>query len=497
MVEENEQKRETHRLKKRFGRRYFLFRAAAILVGLFPLLLFELSLHVIGWQEPGGVVDPYVGFTEIRPLFERNEQSGRFEIAPSRQPLFCPASFLIDKPDNGVRIFCIGGSTVQGRPFEPATSFTQWLQLSLETAAPSTHWEVVNCGGVSYASYRLAPIVEEVMAYQPDLIVLYTGQNEFLEDRTYQSIKSTPQWLIRTHERLSTFKTYAFLRSCVVNSPAEETTNSQLPTEVEARLDFQGGLAKYQRNNPWQQSVIQHFEHNLHRIVKAARQVRVPIVICNPVSNLKDAAPFKSQNGELTAEQQSQFDQLWQSAMEFPANNAQEEFDVLSELANLDPIHADVQFRLGQAHIRRGNTEQALLHLIRAKDEDVCPLRILSPMYDVIDSVCTQHDVPLLDVKKMFEDRAGDGIPGRESLIDHVHPTIHGHQLVADLLLDWMVDNQWIKLDATFPDRQAAVYQSHLESLPNIYFELGKDRLAGLKRWAEGRVTRKHENLKD
>ena len=33
-------------------------------------------------------------------------------------------------------------------------------------------------------------------------------------------------------------------------------------------------------------------------------------------------------------------------------------------------------------------------------------------------------------------------------------------------------------------------FESHFQSLPFLYFELGKDRLAGLKRWAEGRVTK-------
>ena len=44
---------------------------------------------------------------------------------------------------------------------------------------------MINCGGVSYASYRLGPILDEVLGYEPDLIMLYTGHNEFLEARTY------------------------------------------------------------------------------------------------------------------------------------------------------------------------------------------------------------------------------------------------------------------------------------------------------------------------
>ena len=80
-----------------------------------------------------------------------------------------------------------------GRPYTVETAFSSWLQLFLQYADPSKKWEVVNCGGVSYASYRLVPILEEVLEnYTPDLVILYTGQNEFLEDRTYAHLKNLP-----------------------------------------------------------------------------------------------------------------------------------------------------------------------------------------------------------------------------------------------------------------------------------------------------------------
>ena len=31
------------------------------------------------------------------------------------------------------------------------------LELSLRAARPEREWDVINCGGVSYASYRLVP----------------------------------------------------------------------------------------------------------------------------------------------------------------------------------------------------------------------------------------------------------------------------------------------------------------------------------------------------
>ncbi len=64
----------------------------------------------------------------------------------------------------------LGGSTVQGHPFSVETSFTTWLELSLKAADPSRHWRVVNCAGVSYATYREAIVVKELLGYKPDLL---------------------------------------------------------------------------------------------------------------------------------------------------------------------------------------------------------------------------------------------------------------------------------------------------------------------------------------
>lgn len=479
----------------RLKQRSILFRVGAIFLGLLPFLLFELVLHIVGWQQPNSIRDPYVGFTEIRPLFQVDDSGQNFEISQTRFPLFCPESFRVEKPDDEFRIFCVGGSTVQGRPFAIETSFSTWLELRLRSMDQSRNWNAINCGGVSYASYRIAPILEEIIEYQPDLIILYTGHNEFLEDRTYQAVKNTPAWIARTHDRLSILKSYSFVRNIFVNDEmanSNSVSSSEMPMEVEARLDFRGGMAEYRRDDQWKLDVVRHFEHNLRRMIKAARQAGVPLMLCNPVCNLRDASPFKSQNSEgLSVKQQARFDEIWDSLKlakgEQP--NLTEDLRQLKQLVSIDPRHAGLQYRIGQTYQQLNEFEKAKEHLVRAKEEDVCPLRMIEPMYDVIADLAREFDVPVVDVKARFEARASDRIPGSESLVDHVHPSIHGHQLISAWLMDEMIDQGWVDVTSDVNAYENA-FESHLASLPFLYFELGKDRLAGLKRWAEGRVTR-------
>ena len=105
-------------------------------------------------------------------------------------------------------------------------------------ADASRTWEVINSGGVSYASYRVANILEELTEYEPDLFVVYTGHNEFLEDRTYRSMIEMPAALRGIGALLSSTRTYSALSRLVRTETPERT---ELPAEVETLLDVNVG----------------------------------------------------------------------------------------------------------------------------------------------------------------------------------------------------------------------------------------------------------------
>ena len=93
-----------------------LFRCAALGLGLLPLLVCELALRGLGLGKATDTNDPFLGFSDIHPLFVLNEEIGRYEIPKSRQTHFQPESFAAQKRTSEYRIFILGGSTVQGRP---------------------------------------------------------------------------------------------------------------------------------------------------------------------------------------------------------------------------------------------------------------------------------------------------------------------------------------------------------------------------------------------
>ena len=90
--------------------------------------------------------------------------------------------------------------------------------------------------------------------------------------------------------------------------------------------------------------------------------------------------------------------------------------------------------------------DEAVKSYKRARDEDVCPLRALSPVQSILADVVSDTEVPLVDFVALQSRLSRNGIPGSDVFLDHVHPTIESHRLLALELLGTMDRNNWINL---------------------------------------------------
>lgn len=475
-------------------RRAILFRLAAVALGLAPLLILEGLLWCFGIGSPRYDSDPFVGFRAVHPLFVLSDDGERYEISKSRLDFFRPDSFAAEKAPDEFRIFCLGGSTVQGRPFAIETSFPTFLELSLRAADSSRQWKVVNCGGVSYASYRLVPILEEVLQYEPDLIVLYTGHNEFLEDRTYGHIKRMPSIIARPVGLLAKTRTYQVLHQLVTTSEPDQEATQQpgrplLPDEVDAMLEYRGGLEKYHRDEDWRRDIELHFAYNLRRMIAMANEAGVPLLLANPVCNLRDCPPFKNQHRDgLTDEERQHWEQLIEQASKQHGRNSVEVLRLLEQARDIDGQHAGLRYLLAKTQDSLGDMVLARREYLAAKENDICPLRILESMNRAVLETANATDTPLVDVRHMYEEISEGGIPGGMYLIDHVHPSIEGHQLIADLIASKLSLMGLVEPQPGWRERRNAAFRAHLDSLDSLYYSRGQQRLDALRMWTQGRA---------
>ncbi len=146
---------------------------------------------------------------------------------------------------------------------------------------------------------------------------------------------------------------------------------------------------------------------------------------------------------------------------------------------------------MGRLEWEAGHLESARQHLLLAKDNDVCPLRALSSMQKAVGEIARETHVPLLDADQLFSERSAGGLVGNKWLVDHVHPQIEGHQLLAESLTELILSHGWLAESAS--DWRASRHErwrTHLSMLGEDYFQRGKQRLEGLMLWTQGRAKK-------
>ncbi len=422
-----------------------LFSLLTLLVffGLIELVLFVAGVKPLSYEE-----DPYVGFSSQIPLFiEQKSDDSQMVTSRNKLSYFNKQSFPKEKKDNTTRIFCVGGSTTYGRPYDDSTSFCGWLRELLPVADSSQDWELINAGGISYASYRVSALMEELAEYEPDLFIVYCGQNEFLERRTYSKIIDMPASVRGIGAVLSRTRTYSGITRLVRSSNKEaDDAPEKLDGEVNAILDQSVGLDDYERDEELESQVLDHYRYNMARIVDIARSSGARVLFVSPASNLRNCSPFKSQHRDgLGKDQKKQWEALMESARaKVDSKDFQNALTDLDQALEIDDQYAHAHYLRGRILEGLEKFDEAKTAYQRALDEDVCPLRSLSSMPGIVSEIASDREVPLVDFTSMIEEKSPHGIPGEELFLDHVHPTIDGHRMLALAIVDEMKARDWL-----------------------------------------------------
>lgn len=468
--------------------------------GLF-LLALELVLAIAGVRPLIYSEDPFVSFTGRSALFvPRPDAAGQpvMTTAPNRRQYFNLQRFERDKRPGTYRIFTLGGSTTYGRPYDDKASFSGWLRRLLPAADPSRNWQVINAGGISYASYRVAVVLEELIQYKPDLIIIYTGHNEFLERRSYVDNLEGTTLPMRVAGMLAHTRIYTAARGFI--GPDRKSPAPTLNAEVDAILDRSIGPAEYRRDDALREQIIAHFRFNLDRMVTMARSAGAEVVLVTPGSNLKDCSPFRSQHSNnLNPQMARQFQQFMSQVRRAERNHQFEDaLAGLDQATAIDDRYAQLHFQRGRVLYALGRYEDAKAAFGRAVEEDICPLRAPGSITEVLLEVAAARGVMLVDFARSLEVTAEHGIPGTGQFIDHVHPTLGGYRKLALQLIDTLADrgivtfsDHWHQatIDAVAREVESLVdpirHGQALRTLARVFAWAGKhDQALGLARQA-------------
>lgn len=438
--------------------------AFKILLVVSPILLLLAAEGVLRLFNYGGdrslVIERTVGGKEVYAL-NRNVTRRYFTQEDLKPAVYTEQTFAKVKPDKTYRIFCLGESTTYGFPYPPNINFPVFLKQRLQTLFPDRQFEVINVGVTAISSYAVADFVKELVNYQPDLLLLYMGHNEFYGALGSASTEGfgRNRTLIKLNLALQRFKVYVLTRDLVQSVAALFQSKDEAGTKGKIMMARMIGKSNIDIASQEHQFAIQSFIDNLLEIVEAAQRHQVKILVSTLVSNLKDQVPFET--ALIPPPRQITWDNYATQGDRYWENGDSARADFLYQRAlELFPESADANFILGRRYLKIGNRVKARTLFENALDLDLMPFRARTEFNRALLALCADKKVPVVPMHRIFELNSPGGIPGLEVFTEHVHPNHLGYFLMAKQFCISMHENdcvapqsQW-NLDRNLSDEE-------------------------------------------
>jgi lysophospholipase L1-like esterase len=379
------------------------FYVLSVLLPVIFFVILEMFLRIINY---GNNFDQWVDVGEGKYTINSNIgkkyfPSGYFNPAASED------EFDIHKKANAFRIFVLGESSAEGFPYGPMGSFSRYIRRRLDLVYPNTPIEVINLGMTAINSYTLLDLLPGVLDQQPDLILIYTGHNEYYGAMGVGSVESfgSSRALIRLMLYLNDFRITQLLRNSLTWATSLLSSGNAAPSGTVMSI-----MAKDKYillNSKLFNAGVEQFKENMTDILKSIEDKGVPVILGRLVSNLKGQKPFISAStpGYPTADQ----------------------------------IYGEAEYELKGNHSAKADSLFKL-----AKDLDALRFRAPEKMNRVIDELGMKFHDPVVPIDSIFNAASPAGIVGDNLIVDHLHPNVKGYQLMGKAFYDCMEKEEYL-----------------------------------------------------
>lgn len=376
----------------------FIFGLFLFLIAISILILSEGILRLFNY---GGDLRLFISApNEVSDYYRCSpDVSNRYFYKQFTTPTPPKDLFLKQKPENGFRIFVLGGSTTAGFPYGNNLMFPRILWRRLQDAFPEKRIEIVNTAMSAVNSYTLLDFTDEILEYEPDLLLIYAGHNEFYGALGVGSLESIghSRFLVKAYMKIQHLRLFRLLRQTInrfvsifkkedMQNPKDLTATLMERIVSEQIIPLESELYKKGEKQ---------FSSNLEEILQQAEKAKVPVVLSELVSNLGNQPPFESVQSDT--------------------------FPPASEI-----------YRQAQKLETLGEYEKALQMYTRAKDLDALRFRATERFNKIIHKLASKYDIPVVPMKQIFSEYSPHGITGNELILEHLHPNMDGYFLMAD-----------------------------------------------------------------
>jgi hypothetical protein len=369
--------------------------------------------------------------------------------------------FDLAKAHDELRFFALGGSTTQGEPYTHLErGFSERLEGLMRDREPSHAWRMVNAGVGGMDSNALPRLTREILAFEPDGLLVYTGNNELKGHLLAQPSRRARAELQARGNAWATIRLGRLLWRRLAPPPPLDLGHAVRDQDdfMRAALNEQqdrrraqglgGPGEKVSLEAPWAPAwpartdsiyleTLSAFEDNLVQVLDLARDQGVVVWLAIPPINLRTEPLVSMVRSDLPMErvqalkeEQRRIRGLWEAGERAATR------DALDALLAVDPSYAEANWMRGEIAYEEGDFERAKRLLAIAGDRDFTG-KITSHIQAITRGLCQRPGVRCVDVDAAFVADSPHGIPGWELFVDYCHPEFErGVQVVAESYAD-------------------------------------------------------------
>ncbi len=210
------------------------FNFLLLLIPIFLIVLLEVGLTVFNYGETFNQWE----VIDSQKMMCNPQIAKRYFYTTDAVPYPSQDLFDIQKKENSIRIFILGGSSAAGYPFTPNGSFARYIKKRLELVYKNRTVEVINCSMAAINSYALLDMMPGILEQKPDIILIYAGHNEYYGALGAGSLESlgNSRWLINTMLKANKYKTVQLMRNIIKSAMSIFSSENKKSGTLMARM---------------------------------------------------------------------------------------------------------------------------------------------------------------------------------------------------------------------------------------------------------------------
>ncbi len=412
-----------------------LFIAGTLLLPIVFFVTLELALRIAGYGEDYPLFKPVPTTSDY--LYQNPEVARRYFHKQQRVPTGLGDVFKSKKDSTEFRIFVQGGSSAAGYPYYAGGSFSRMLEQRLQQTFPDRRVEVINTALAAINSYTLLDFADEIIAQNPDAVLIYAGHNEFYGALGVASAESLgrSRSVVNLFLRLRALRIVQGLQSLLAGAASAMFADSDTPESDTTLMERMVGEQRVPFQSPLYRRGLAQFRGNLQALLRKYREHGIPVLIGTVASNERAHAPFIS--GLSPGTDPNHWEALYRGAQQHVVDgDLMAASRAYETLLSLDSLSADAFFGLAKAQDRMGQYPRARSSYLAAKDRDELRFRASEDINRIIREEAGKNDAVVVETQARLTAASKDGVIGSDLMLEHLHPNIDGYFIISEAFYD-------------------------------------------------------------